>query len=154
MAIEKVTSTPIYRQIADIIKSRIVSGEWQDGSKLPAEPELAGKFGTSRLTLRKSLKILEGQRLLIQKKGCGTFITFNQTKKFRIAVTLKIQEHDYYSLSVFAGLVKTLQMDSGNEIVLLEQKNGSSMLQKFHDSGCDGLISVAEYRDDRRTLQT
>lgn len=143
LSIEKVNPIPVYRQIADIIKSRIVSGEWNDGSKLPPEPELAEKFGTSRLTLRKSLKILEGQRLIIQKKGCGTFITFSPIKKFRVAVTIDIQQYDYYSLSVFAGLVKTLQMDLGNEVVLLDQKNKLPMLQKFHDSGCDGLISVA-----------
>jgi len=142
LEIEKITPHPIYRQIADIMKAKIVSGEWANGTKLPSEPELAQQFGTSHITLRKGLKILQGQKLLIQQKGRGTFITFCPAKKFKIAVTLTLTQ-DSYILSVFAGLVKALQMDSDNEIILLDHKNTSSILQKFHDSGCDGIIAVS-----------
>jgi hypothetical protein len=51
------------------------------------EPLPAKKINASLITLRKSLKILEEQNLLTQRKGLGTFITYQSTAKIRIAIS-------------------------------------------------------------------
>jgi len=45
-------------QIAAVMREEIFTGVYRAGDKLPAERELADRFGTSRLTLRKALGVL------------------------------------------------------------------------------------------------
>ena len=142
--IQAVSSNPVYRQIASVLKEHIVSGRLPKGSQLPPEPELAAKFGTTRLTLRKSLKILEAQRLLVQRKGCGTFVTFEEWAPRHIAVTgINLSETQSFSLRILAGLMQAAQGQPPCQLTLLEIGGGDAgngFLQKYNESGCDGLI--------------
>lgn len=139
--IETISCDPIYRQIADILKNNIISGKLPSGTQLPPEPVLAAKFNTSRLTLRKSLNILEDQKLLVQRKGRGTFITYQSGKKYRIAISgIGLATKDLFSYQVFAGLNQVLA-DVEKEFVFID--NCGDVLDKFHHSRCDGLIAVA-----------
>lgn len=139
--IETVSCDPIYKQIAEILKSNIVSGKLPSGTQLPPEPVLAAKFNTCRLTLRKSLNILEDQKLLVQRKGRGTFITYQSGKKYRIAISgIGLATKDLFSYQVFAGLNQVLA-DVEKEFVFID--NCGDVLEKFHHSRCDGLIAVA-----------
>ena len=139
--IQTVSANPIYRQIAEILKSNIISGKLPCGVQLPPEPELARKFNASRITLRKSLKILEEQNLLIQRKGLGTFITYQSTAKLRIAISgIALNNNDPFSYKVFVGLNQALS-NIQKEFVFIDSEG--SLLDKFHHSRCDALVSVA-----------
>lgn len=67
-------SIPLYIQIADKLISRIESGDLSPGEKLPPERELSERIGVNRMTLRRALKVLESQGLIMRKHGVGTFI--------------------------------------------------------------------------------
>ncbi len=139
--IETISCDPIYRQIADILKNNIISGKLPSGTQLPPEPILAAKFNTSRLTLRKSLNILEDQKLLVQRKGRGTFITYQSLKKYRIAISgIGLATEDPFNWHVFGGISQAL-VDIEKEFVFID--NSGDVLDKFHHSRCDGLIAVA-----------
>ncbi|MCP5533486.1 MAG: GntR family transcriptional regulator [Akkermansiaceae bacterium] len=51
-----------FAQLADILRERIVSGDW--GGSLPPERSLAEEFLVSRTTLRRAIAILEAERLV------------------------------------------------------------------------------------------
>jgi GntR family transcriptional regulator len=68
------TSVPLYVQIADIMLDRIESGELAPGDRLPSERELSERLDINRLTLRRALRILEVQGLLVRRQGSGTYI--------------------------------------------------------------------------------
>lgn len=142
--IKTVSLNPIYQQIADILKKNIISGKLPTGTKLPPEESLAVKFNTSRMTLRKSLRILEQQNLLVQRHGRGTFVTYKTTpKKKRIALLVGVNIHklyDPYSFRILSGLHVALQANTGNELLLLDKDENVSIIQKFHSSNSDGLI--------------
>ena len=144
--IKTVSLNPIYQQIADILKKNIISGKLSTGTKLPPEELLAVKFNTSRMTLRKSLRILEQQNLLVQRHGRGTFVTYKTTpKKNRIAIIVGTDIHKVYDPYVFrllSGLNVALQSSPGNEILLLDKDERVTILQKFHSSGSDGLVCL------------
>jgi LacI family transcriptional regulator len=51
-------------RLAHTIEQEIVRGRWEAGQFLPPETELADTYGVARLTIRRSLVLLEGRRLL------------------------------------------------------------------------------------------
>lgn len=56
------------------LSGRILNGAYAHGEKLPVEAELADELGVSRDTLRKALKVLEDEMLLVRIRSKGTFV--------------------------------------------------------------------------------
>ncbi|AOR33538.1 GntR family transcriptional regulator [Streptomyces fodineus] len=55
---------PSHREIADELRSRIVTGVLRPGQRMPTQAELAGEFGVERGAVRQALRILQAERLL------------------------------------------------------------------------------------------
>src|SRR5512137_1024438 len=68
------SDVPLYIQIADSLLDRIESGRLLTGDRLPPERELSEGLGVNRLTLRRALRLLESQGMLIRRQGSGTFV--------------------------------------------------------------------------------
>lgn len=63
-----------YGALADVLRQRIVSGQWAPGSALPAEQALAAQHGVALGTMRRALEVLAEQGLLQRVHGRGTFV--------------------------------------------------------------------------------
>jgi DNA-binding GntR family transcriptional regulator len=70
---------PMYRQIADDLRSRIEAGELEPGSQLPTENDLQEHYGASRNTVRDAIKWLITGVLVETRPGQGTFVTERPT---------------------------------------------------------------------------
>jgi DNA-binding FadR family transcriptional regulator len=57
------------QQIADELRSMIVSGQLSEGESLGREPELVERFGVSRPSLREALRILEAEGFVSVRRG-------------------------------------------------------------------------------------
>jgi GntR family transcriptional repressor for pyruvate dehydrogenase complex len=68
----------LYQQIADQIRVLIADGEFQAGSRLPAERELAQKLGVSRPSLREALIALEIDGSVEIRMGSGVYVLAEQ----------------------------------------------------------------------------
>ena len=66
---------PIYLQIIEYIKLRIVSGEYAPGSKLLSVRELAAEASVNPNTMQKALSELERENLVFPQRTMGRFIT-------------------------------------------------------------------------------
>ena len=73
-ALDRSSFVPLYYQLQEQLKEQIESGVWQPGERLPSEPELARRYGISRVVVRQALAILEDDRQLIRVQGRGTFV--------------------------------------------------------------------------------
>jgi GntR family transcriptional regulator len=67
--------TPLYFQLKNIIKSKILSHELKGQERLPSEAELCAEYGVSRATVRQALSELEKEGLIYRDRGKGTFVT-------------------------------------------------------------------------------
>ena len=67
-------SLPRYIQISEMLIREIAAGRRADGSRLPAEREMAADLGVSVGTLRKALSDLEGKGLLERVQGSGNYV--------------------------------------------------------------------------------
>jgi GntR family transcriptional regulator, transcriptional repressor for pyruvate dehydrogenase complex len=55
--------------VADVLRSRIVSGQLRDGTSLPRQEDLLQEFRVSRPSLREALRILEAEGLITVNRG-------------------------------------------------------------------------------------
>lgn len=60
--------------IASRLQRLILDGEYAFGERLPAERELATRFGASRSTVREALRRLEAMQLVSRHVGSGTYV--------------------------------------------------------------------------------
>ena len=67
-------ANPMYRQIAEDLRTSIESGELAPGSQLPTELELRDRYGASRNTVRDAIKWLINLGLVATRPGQGTFV--------------------------------------------------------------------------------
>jgi len=73
--IDKTTNVPLYKQIHDELKEKILSGEYGNGEFLPSERELSSTYKVERATTRKALDLLAKERLLQKIPGAGTKVS-------------------------------------------------------------------------------
>lgn len=65
---------PLHDQIAVLVRQRIVSGRWPAHMRLPSEPDIAQIMSVARGTVRRALRTLIDEGLLVQHQGRGTFV--------------------------------------------------------------------------------
>ena len=65
---------PLPLQVYEDLRRRIGAGEFAAGGRLPAESELAGGYGVSRVTLREALRLLQRDGLVASRQGRGHFV--------------------------------------------------------------------------------
>jgi GntR family transcriptional repressor for pyruvate dehydrogenase complex len=70
-----VRSARLYEQIVQQIEESILNGALKPGDQLPAERDLAQRFGVSRTAVREAVKTLREKGLVEAFSGRGTFIT-------------------------------------------------------------------------------
>jgi GntR family transcriptional regulator len=73
-ALDHNSSSPLYRQLAGVLRTRITAGGARPGERLPSEAQLVEEFGVSRITVRQALADLEREGLLERSAGRGTFV--------------------------------------------------------------------------------
>ena len=74
MVFKPISPKKISAQIAEQIRSSILSGEFTPGDKLPPERELAEMFGVSRPSVREALNMLAASGLVMSYQGGGTVV--------------------------------------------------------------------------------
>ncbi len=72
--VDRDNPVPMYLQVANWIESMLQNSEYEVGSKLPSEGELADKFQLNRNTIRHAISVMVQQGLLEKQKGVGTFV--------------------------------------------------------------------------------
>jgi GntR family transcriptional regulator len=65
---------PKWRQLADLIRERIASGEYQPRQPIPSEHRLVEETGLSRSTVQKALRALRDEGTVYSVHGLGTFV--------------------------------------------------------------------------------
>jgi 2-aminoadipate transaminase len=111
--LEKDAEMPLYRQIADQIRTNIGSGTLVPGYRLPTVRELAVTLGVSRLTVQTAYAELQSEGFIESVVGRGTFVA----EQLPVQITRKPiairQRADmpvvWYSQNLFAAMLKLSQ---------------------------------------------
>lgn len=66
------TTKLLYEIVYDTLKAQILSGTFQEGELLPSEREIGEQHKVDRTTVRKALKMLVDDQLVVKQAGIGT----------------------------------------------------------------------------------
>ena len=68
---------PLYLNIMEIIKERILTGVYPLHTNIPTETQLEEEFQVSKITIRKAITMLESEGFLEKRSGLGTKVVNN-----------------------------------------------------------------------------
>ncbi len=71
---EAAISPPLYVKLKDYVRSRVETGEWSIGQRVPSENELVDMLGVSRMTANRALRELADEGFLVRVRGKGSFV--------------------------------------------------------------------------------
>lgn len=107
MANDFSSNIPIYIQIMNEVKLKIVSGVWESGQRLQSVSELAVEFSVNPNTMQKALSELEREGLLYTERTSGRYVSQDKEKikKARDEMAKEYTEN-YYNLMKKLGYAK------------------------------------------------
>lgn len=110
---------PIYLQIADDIKRRIVIGELHPGDKLPSNTDLAVAYTVNPNTVQRIYRQLELEGITFTRRGVGTFLSEDPDLAERLrnsileqevtAFLKKMQQYQFSKTELFAAIEQQLE---------------------------------------------
>ena len=65
---------PLYQQVADDIRTRIVSGEYPVGTPIPSTLKLGERHGVSQTVVRKAVEQLRDEGVLVGQPGKAVYV--------------------------------------------------------------------------------
>ncbi|MCJ7857534.1 GntR family transcriptional regulator [Corynebacterium kalidii] len=68
------TTSPLFRQIAELVEDSVVDGSLHEGDRAPSTNELAAFHGINPATARKGLTLLVERGVLVKRRGLGMFV--------------------------------------------------------------------------------
>ena len=121
---------PIYAQLMDTLKRRIITGRYLPGEKLPSVRDLAAEAGINPNTVQRAFSELEREGLIYTQRATGKYVTENadEIKSARQALA-KTQ------VAEFLSNMQSLGYSVGDVIVLLQSFNESEEESSHADSG-------------------
>lgn len=67
-------AAPLYARLKSFVRSRVETGEWTTGQRVPSENELVEMLGVSRMTANRALRELAAEGLVVRVRGKGSFV--------------------------------------------------------------------------------
>jgi GntR family transcriptional regulator len=74
MQLPQSSAVPLYTQIKEVLRAKIIDGTYVAYQRLPSESEMINAFGVSRITVRQAMNDLQKEGLLFKVHGKGTFV--------------------------------------------------------------------------------
>jgi GntR family transcriptional repressor for pyruvate dehydrogenase complex len=90
----------LYQEIVDQIQQQILSRALKPGDQIPAERDLAERFGVSRTAVREAIKSLTEKGLIEVFVGRGTFVTNLSPDRVVESMTLLLRNEPHNVASV------------------------------------------------------
>ena len=104
-----VKASRLYEQIVQQVEDSILQGRLKPGDQLPAERDLAQRFGVSRTAVREAMKTLGEKGLVEAHSGRGTFVTRPSSQDIWQSLNLMIRIEQEEGVAHLAGLRQILE---------------------------------------------
>ncbi len=126
---------PRYIKLANQLQHHINEGELVPGEKLPPQRELAEKFGTTLMTIRKALNVLETEGLIRTEHGVGTFVVSPhlQEDQFQLlSLSNEMKQRSFAGAETqVLGIEHDIQHDKAKQALKLPKRSAVSSLARL-----------------------
>ena len=138
VATSKNSRVPLYFQLEQILKSKIITGEFSPGEQIPTEKVLCQTYHVSSITARQSILNLVNEGLLHRSRGKGTFVTdLQQMKTLEVSGTINDLIADGKSLQVIVLGIDRIRTPK-RVAQILRMKEGEEIIQVRRTRNLDG----------------
>lgn len=130
---------PVYIQIYEILKNKIISGAFPCGSKLPSKRSLAEDCGVSIVTIEHAYSLLRDEDYCETRERSGCYVIYSPERSFPSGVvsgktTVKMSGNTNIPadipFSAFAGRMRKVLSDYGERILMKSPENGCPELRE------------------------
>jgi GntR family transcriptional regulator len=73
-SVDPTSDRPVYKQIADHLRTAIARGRLREGDQLPSEAQLMDHYGVARMTIRNAMRLLQDEGLVTAEHGRGVYV--------------------------------------------------------------------------------
>ena len=84
---ETTTVPSTHARILTDVRSRILSGEWPPGHRIPSEHEFVETYGCARMTVNKALSRLAAVGLIERRRKSGSFVAWPHSESAVLEIT-------------------------------------------------------------------
>jgi GntR family transcriptional regulator len=112
LRIDKLSTKPLYRQLAESIEQAIIKRELKDGQRLPSERDICRVFDVSSKVVRSAYDELAQRGLIEGIAGKGTFVKHRMRIRaslqsfYHIADWLRSQGHEVRLNTTYSSLIE------------------------------------------------
>jgi GntR family histidine utilization transcriptional repressor len=151
----------LHQRIREDIESRIMSGAWPPGHRVPFEHELMAQYGCSRMTVNKVLSALAANGLIARRRRAGSVVAAPSTER----AVLDIQDFALeaaragasYRFEILrlriepldAAAAQRTRLPPGSEVLAITTLHLMDDLPGAHEQRLINLATVPEAREER-----
>jgi DNA-binding LacI/PurR family transcriptional regulator len=145
---------PLYLQIIQDLRERILREHLPPGARIGSQAELASRYGVSLITVKKAVADLIKEGVLYSRMGKGTYVAarpaeFRLSRTKAIGVVLTDLSSPFFSLIVKG--VEEAAAENGYTILLSNSANHAGkeeqQIRHFIDLGVAGLVIASMTHD-------
>jgi DNA-binding transcriptional regulator YhcF (GntR family) len=123
MEIDSSSDRPVYKQLADMVRTQIENGEFAPGQRLPAQKDYMQEHYLSRMTVDRAMHVLRAEGLIVTERS-GSRVQPLKTRetlhldhgKISARIPTELERHEYRINEGIPLLV--VQFDGHNDRVL------------------------------------
>jgi GntR family transcriptional regulator len=117
LKIDPTSATPIWRQLEELIRQLVASGEWQPDDAAPSVRTLATELLVNPATVAKAYQRLVDLGVLVVRRGEGTYVAAHPPILARAERTRTLRE----AAERYAAVTATLGAEPEEAIAALER---------------------------------
>jgi DNA-binding transcriptional MocR family regulator len=146
---------PVYKQLADLVRTQIKNGEFGPGQRLPAQKDYMQEHGLARDTVERAMAVLRNEGLIVVRRGGSrvrqpavrTILCLDRGK-VSARIPTEPERREYGIKEGIALLVVT--RDGHDEEIYAADKVEIQFVPDLNSqSGCDGWVNVVTERQTR-----
>lgn len=111
----------IFRQLADILRERILSGDLPPGARLPSEPDLCQEHGIGRDSVRDAMAILRTEGLIVTEARIGSRVREVHERQI---IKLAAGERAWPKMAT-AEERRQLKLPEGTPLIVVQRADGT-----------------------------
>ena len=165
--IDRNSYEPVYIQLADIIRRKIVAGGFQADDPLPSEAGLCKTYKVSAMTVRRAISLLVDQGIVSTERGRGTYVkrldlgtaTFKIDDLHRLysnASTVEVKILEVRLVPADANTAKFLAVSEGERTINLRRllcTDGKPLFYHYEYLVCDIHSPIVEAELEATSMQ-
>lgn len=153
------SDVPLYMQIYTDYVTKINTGQYQVGDKLPSENSIATEYDVSRITSRKAMELLQQNGYIERTPGRGSFVEFSHENgkdiggidnKMPIVGLIVPTSSDNFAMELVMGVEQGANDHAYNLMLRRSHhstENEALAIKTLYEAGCQGLVLLPQHFD-------